>query len=660
MTMTSLSQQHIDRVVRETRCDAAVEGEVPDNDIIKQSWRRCVQQHNLDPEHPEPARILPAQEVLEHKDQIDEFLHVARIGMEAFYKHVANLDYVLLLADAEGITVDFIGDKKHDKSLKKAGLYLGSDWNEAHAGTNGVGTCLRTAESLICHQTDHFHATHINLTCTAAPVFDPNGDLLAVLDVSALKSPTPREGQFLVSQLAAMYAKRVECVNFFRHFENHWIVRFANTPEFVDVTTDNLLAIDGDGKVLGATQSAAEALKSNATVKSIVGGLATDFFECSLDKLFAEPAKADMSSKRMLITRERHELYYATLIEPRGLSRTTPQPDADGRDYGALEKLTNKDRLMERVIKRAKRLLDQHVNIIIGGETGTGKEVMARALHESSHRTDKPFVAVNCAAIPESLIESELFGYKSGSFTGALSRGMKGLIMQSNGGTLFLDEIGDMPVQLQSRLLRVLAEKEVTAVGGSKPEPVDLHVISASHHDLRVLIAEGIFREDLYYRLNGAILNLPPLRDREDKGYITSKILAEESSSRNLSFQISHGAMQLILGYSWPGNVRQLRNAIQFALAVCEDGVIAVEDLPDEILESAIKSPALKQLVSEPDPVIVATPENGDYPPKIKQLVEALRLYKWNITAVSNELGVSRSTIYRRMERYGIVPPNLI
>jgi transcriptional regulator with PAS, ATPase and Fis domain len=204
------------------------------------------------------------------------------------------------------------------------------------------------------------------------------------------------------------------------------------------------------------------------------------------------------------------------------------------------------------LLDQSKRLLNRKLNILIHGETGTGKEVIAKALHRSSVRANKPFVAVNCGAIPESLIESELFGYTAGAFTGGRTKGMKGLILQSDGGTLFLDEIGDMPLHLQTRLLRVLSEKEVLPLGADKPVPVDLTVIAASHRDLRNLIGAGSFREDLYYRLCGATLHLPALRDRADKRYLIEKVLAEESELLGMDAQLSLDAMHAMLCFAWP------------------------------------------------------------------------------------------------------------
>src|SRR5260370_90918 len=225
------------------------------------------------------------------------------------------------------------------------------------------------------------------------------------------------------------------------------------------------------------------------------------------------------------------------------------------------------------------------------GPTGTGKEAFAHAMHLVSGRASRPFVAVNCAAIPETLIESELFGYKSGAFTGARKEGMRGKILQSAGGTLFLDEIGDMPLTLQTRLLGVVEEQEMVALGSETAIKVDLHVLAASHRNLREMIANGTFREDLYYRLNGITLELPALRDRADKERVIHHALAAETGNGRPA-AIEMDALQRLVAYPWPGNVRELRNVIRTALAICEGGVVRGIDLPREIREADSNSGA--------------------------------------------------------------------
>jgi len=294
-------------------------------------------------------------------------------------------------------------------------------------------------------------------------------------------------------------------------------------------------------------------------------------------------------------------------------------------------------------VKRLRKVLDKDIAILLNGETGTGKEAFARALHQASQRHAKPFVALNCAAIPESLIESELFGYRAGSFTGANRKGMKGKLEQANGGTLFLDEIGDMPTHLQTRLLRVLAERELVALGAEAPVTLDIQVISATHQDLQAMIADKGFREDLYYRLCGMRMTLPALRERSDRRELIERLLAGLPGGADL--RLSDQAWRCLLGYAWPGNVRQLLNTLRQAVALAEGGVIELADLPEELLDRAVpaRPKVLEQQVEDAE---------------ARHLLEVLKRERWNMSLAAEAAGISRSTLYRKMKRYGIVQPN--
>ena len=654
--MVTCTSSILFRVANNVNADAA-DG-IADQ-VIRQSWMRCDREFGLDPGQPPSACVLDSSAIRAHQGQIEEFLQVARTGMEAFYKQISSLNYVMLLTDGEGVTVDYIGDRKYDHEAKQAGLYLGTSWKERYAGTNAVGTCLSTGKPIICHKTDHFYAANIDLTCTAAPIFAPDGNLLAILDVSSMSSPLAKESQFLALQLVMMHAKMIESANFLSHFSGHWILRYAKTPVFVDVNKENLIAIDGDGTILGATQAAVNELNGGSSVKDVIGNSISEHFETSVDDLFSVASDSVNLINNTIKVRGAGELFYMDITPPTGKSVSKKKAGFLSGHRNAFAWIAGEDKLMQASISKARRFADQNLNIIISGETGTGKELMARAIHNSSVRSIKPFVAINCAAIPESLIESELFGYEQGAFTGGSKKGKKGLIMQSDGGTLFLDEISDMPLNLQSRLLRVLAEKEVLALGAEKPKRADLHVISASHKDLRVLIGRGGFREDLYYRLNGATLELPALRHRQDISFVVANIVAEESKVRRANFQVAAEVLKIFERYPWPGNCRQLRNVLQFAMALTDDGIIKANDLPDEI-RSALPG-------NEPSPLAALTgvdllpqkdaSEDG-YPMQAKTLIELLQKHKWNITDVALELNLARSTVYRRMKKYAIVAPN--
>ena len=619
--------------------------------VIRESWSRCVHQHRLDPTRMCEPLILPSHQVREHQQRIEDLLHIARHGLETLYQQVAGMGYCLLLTDARGVTVDFIGDLALDASLRRAGLYLGADWSEERAGTCGVGTAIATGEALTVHLDDHFDATHIPLTCTTSPVFDPQGRLTAVLDISALSSPQNKDSQHLALQLVKMYASLIENANFLQRYRRDWILRLNESPEFVDVNPRYLLALDAGGRVIGHNRSAQRMLEAEAAARPVMGQPFERLFDARLEELGRfVPFRA--SDQRALTVAGSGRLLFMQASPPAPLRVATETHSAQSeRPLPApLAALSGGDPALDRQIARAARLVNASVGLLLTGETGSGKEFFAKALHESSGRRGRPFIAVNCAAIPESLIESELFGHLPGSFTGAGSKGKRGLVQEADGGTLFLDEIGDMPRDMQSRLLRVLAEREVLPIGATRPVPVNLRVIAATHRDLPALVRQGLFRDDLYFRLNGAQIALPPLRERHDLDWVIQRLLDAGAWADGLAAapQLSAAARALLHAHHWPGNLRELRNVLDFARAVCSGGCIVPEDLPDGLAGAG--APATRPAS--------AWQSAGEHPPEAALLLQYLRAAQWNVSAVARQLGLSRMTLYRRMHRFGIVSPN--
>ncbi len=678
--MPSVRLSHIDNVVRVGSSAASSMSGAGPQAIFHKSWTRCMQQHGLDPTRPTPARILPSSLVRDHQQRMDGFMRVARAGMQDLYGRVADLGYMLLLTDADGVTVDYIGNPASETQLKAAGLYIGADWNEAHAGTCGVGTCLVEQTTIICHQAEHFDATHIGLTCTAAPLRAPNGQLLGVLDVSALHSPEARESQHLVQHLTAMYAQMIEDANFLRCFARHAVLRLGTVPGLVEVSGDVMFALDDDGVVCGANTGARRRFGGGGA--DLVGQPLTQWLDIGMDTL-RSMARSGAPEPVALGGSHRREQFQGVVIPPRGGGTAASSPMATGGDsrkplalvrdlrpagdarQDALDRLLGNDAVMRGLVDQSKRLVDSHVHLLIRGETGAGKEVLARALHAYSARADQPFVAVNCASIPESLIESELFGYTPGSFTGGKSKGMKGLIAQSDGGTLFLDEIGDMPLALQTRLLRVLAESEVLPLGAERPVAVRLNVIAATHRDLRDAIAAGTFREDLYYRLAGATLALPPLRARADRQFLVEKLFAEEAQTLGLNASLDAQALHRLLAHDWPGNIRELRNALRFALAQAGERPVSVADLPLEVSsapaprQAGSAASAAAQHTQPPAPDATKTADEAEDIGAMR-LLDALKAHRWNIASTARALQRCRATIYRQMKRYGITQPHML
>lgn len=297
--------------------------------------------------------------------------------------------------------------------------------------------------------------------------------------------------------------------------------------------------------------------------------------------------------------------------------------------------------------------MDKRIPLLIEGETGTGKDLFSQALHRASSRREKPFVALNCASIPENLIESELFGYKHGAFTGASREGRRGKIIESNGGTLFLDEIGDMPLNLQSRLLRVLETQEVMPLGSDKPIYVDLNIVSATHRDLGQLVYEGSVREDLYYGLNGITISLPPLHCREDLANIIMKVFEAENDTGN-ELRVAPDAMAMLIRYTWPGNLRQLRNVVRAAIALSEGGVVNIGDinLPKERATLSVEP-------TEPDDGPSGNDKNDDVVNPLNSaeqqvILATLNTHDWNISRTAEALDMSRNTLYRKMRKHNI------
>ncbi|WP_043697870.1 sigma-54-dependent Fis family transcriptional regulator [Tepidimonas taiwanensis] len=635
-------REHIATVMRLAGEGLAV-AETPDP-LIADSWTRCVHQHGLDPTRMQEAIILPHHRVREHQDRLEEFLRIARHGLEALYQQVAGMGYCVLLTDAHGVTVDFIGDLQLDTALRRAGLCLGSDWSEHHAGTCGVGTAIVTGQALTVHQGDHFDATHIPLTCTAAPIYDPLGRLNAILDISALTSPQAKSSQHLALQLVKIYAQRVENANFLRCFRHDWVLKLHPSPEFVEINPDHLVALDAHGRIVGHNR-AAQLLLEGEHGSTVLGLPFEQLFNARLADLGRFLRAMPGEQRAVTLARSGRVLFLHAVPPPaRWDSAATSVAQADPAVPAALAQLSGGDPQLDRQIQRAAKLVDTPVSILITGETGTGKEYFAKALHEASQRRGKPFVAVNCAAIPETLIESELFGHLPGSFSGARVRGKTGLIQEADGGTLFLDEIGDMPLPLQARLLRVLAEREVLPIGATRAVKVDVRVIAATHADLQALVRTGRFRDDLYYRLAGAHLVLPPLRQRRDLPWLVAKLLRENGRG----VQLGPDAEHWMCAHDWLGNLRELKNVIDYASAMAgEGGVIGVTELPDTLL-AAVQANVAAPAVGEP----------ATMPAEAQLLLQYLRAARWNVTAVAHQLGVSRMTVYRRMKRWGIRDPH--
>jgi transcriptional regulator of acetoin/glycerol metabolism len=570
-------------------------------------------------------------------------------AMETLYQQIANTHNMVLLTDAHGVIVHSLGDADFLEKANRVALTAGVDWSEESKGTNAIGTAIFEKAATTVHADQHFLAANHFLTCSAAPITDHRGNVVGVLDVSGDRRSFHKHTMALVRMSALM----IENQMFAATFENAITLHFHARPEFIGTLMEGIASFTPGGRFLAANRNALFQL--GLSHPALQAHTFSSLFGLPVSALYdhyrtAAPSLLDLCMHNGVRVRGRADLRLTNGVhmltnaaEPVHAAPVV-QPKAAPRRMSGLRYLNTGDPQLEQVIAKVDKVLGRDVPILIMGETGTGKELLAQAIHNDSPRANHPFVAVNCASIPETLIESELFGYEEGAFTGARKRGAVGKILQANGGTLFLDEIGDMPFSLQARLLRVLQERMVTPLGSGKSLPVNVELICATNHNLRKRIADGLFREDLYYRLNGLVVKLPPLRERTDLETVVKKILATESDGAR--YRIADDVLVLFRRHKWPGNFRQLTNLLRTAMIMAGDEEeIGLAHMPDDFLDD-IAEPAAPALAATPaQPAPNANLEEME----LAAILRSLDANGGNVSATARALGVSRNTIYRKL-----------
>lgn len=594
-----------------------IDGGVPPADMVPapilRSWERCA---TLGLEMRSRPRIEPltAQDMRSLHERCEALRRICRPEIEALHADAQATDSIVILTDADGLVIDTVGSADFAEQAARVALRPGVPWREDATGTNAIGTALIERRPIAVHGAEHFFEMHRILSCAAMPILDPHGRLVGALDLSGHAAGDHRHALGLVRLAVDQIEHRL-----FEHgFEDHEVIRIHRDPALLGTAREGILAFAGR-RLVAANRTGLEQLGLDWQA------LGVRRFEDIFETGFARQASAGIlrTQTGTLLRGERRLAPSAAVTVSR--PRPAPSPRTPAPVFDAATRTS-----LDRVV----RLLDAQIPVLLQGETGSGKELFARAVHAAGARAAAPFVAVNCAALPEGLIEAELFGYEEGAFTGARRRGAKGLLREADGGVLFLDEIGDMPLPLQARLLRVLQDRAVTPLGGGAAVPVDFALICATHRTLPQLVDQGGFRQDLYFRIAQYTVELPPLRQLPDRAGIV-RGLWRELGGPEAGVALTPDCEARLAGHDWPGNFRQLTGTLRALLALAEPGrPVDVDALPPDVRRPAASAP---MTADDLDAITLSA------------MRAALEASGGNVSRAARRLGIHRSTLYRRL-----------
>ncbi|MBE1275515.1 sigma-54-dependent Fis family transcriptional regulator [Enterovibrio baiacu] len=658
------------------------------DEVIQASWHRC-RSFGLTPKSSPEIIQLNRGDWQDAKARANDLIATTQEQVLPYYENIlVNSNSLVLLADHEGTLLSQWGRPGFVGQMDKHLFENGTSWQEKYNGTNAVGTAIQTGESVVVGRDEHFLIANRYMTASAAPIYNSDRRLVGVLNISSDAYLPTSHVNGMVKVMTQAVENQLIIATYRQH--NHMLI-FNTSSDNLDSQWAGLLVFNEEGTIIAANR------RADLLVGQALRGLSIDLVTgISPLHLSAHPENQTLSfiglPKYRLFATVKHPqaAHIPRITAPAAFSHTklnavasSPASNAHSSSSSSvriLPMLDLGDAKMHRAIRQAQSVVNSDIPLVIQGETGVGKEVFAQAVHATSERASEKLVAVNCAAIPAELVESELFGYVKGAFTGANAKGSLGYIRQADGGTLFLDEIGDMPLHVQARLLRVLQEKSVTPLGSTDSYPVDFRIVCATHQSLRDAVAKKQFRDDLYYRVNGLTLFLPSLRERTDLRELVAELLMS-LSEQGVAPMISDDVMSLFQAHPWPGNIRQLVNVLRVALALSDGDVITRLHLSDDFfldLQSNDDSPAevasidrvaqgeaghseasAERLGSNQSeqgfPHYSHQPSASPIPSPWQDTLPALfRSTEGNISQIAQITGVSRNTIYKRLRKLGL------
>ncbi|WP_342622779.1 sigma-54-dependent Fis family transcriptional regulator [Pseudomonas alkylphenolica] len=583
--------------------------------LIQASWARC-RDYGLDHQSAPDFGELSAACLSELLERQQILLRTTRDEVIPQFNHLlGNSSYLIMLSDDQGQLLETWGTRRFIDPRQQHGFVAGARWLEQGVGTNAIGTALACSEAVHVGQDEHFLKRNRYMASAAAPLFDAERRLIGVLDVSSDSYLPASQTLGMVRMMSQSLENRLIIARYAGQYRQ---LSFNTGSNNLDSQWAGLLLFDDRGRILAANRRADSLLGQPALQHSLEHLFQTPLPEL-LQHAAGQPFAVQVPGRNRF-----HCLLREPLTSPSVASNRQPPADCDPR--------------IAKALRQAGLLLEKDIPLLIQGETGVGKEVFVKALHEASSRRNQPLIAVNCAAIPAELVESELFGYEKGAFTGAHHKGNPGLIRKAEHGIVFLDEIGDMPLPTQARLLRFLQTRCIQPLGSGDPLPVDIRVISATHQDLSERVRQGRFRQDLYYRIAGLSLTLPALRERSDRLALIEQI-HQHYRDADAPPQLDNKVLQHLLQHPWPGNLRQLASTLQVALALAGQQPVALEHLPDSFFSELPAS----QTVEPPPPCV-----SDEHDLNLR-----LQALKGNVSALARDLGISRTTLYKRLHAQG-------
>lgn len=631
-------------------------------DYIINSHERC-RQYKVEQDRVYSKKIISGNELYKKLEAKRELIDTADFYMSRLYNFVKGSNFFSILTDEEGCILSIIGDENILSEAFSLKMVPGAYMDERSIGTNAMGTTLYEVKPLQVSGEEHYVKAYHRWTCSASPIRNSNGEIIGSIDLTGYSESVNLHTLGMV--VAA--ANAIEEMLDIKRFNAELSMEKKFTETILESIDSGILTSDLDGNIKTVNRHAADMFGYdpdelremkvsyllddwNRVKTAVVNNKSfvdVDVFVNSRRKKlqFNLSAYPNLDGEQKLMN------IVFVFVEVKKVRKLASKIMGHQAVY-TFDKIIGQDKNFVRLIEYAKKIADSRSNVLIMGESGTGKELFAQSIHNYSSRRDEPFVALNCGAIPRTLIESELFGYEGGAFTGAKSAGQPGKFEIADGGTIFLDEIGEMPLDMQTRLLRVIEEGILIRIGSNKEIVVDARVIAATNKDLHEEVRKGNFRKDLFYRLNVLPIRLPPLRERRGDIPLLSQYFMERISGRlkKKSVHINEETMRTLLEYEWPGNVRELENIIEL--------MVNTESVPDSFLKSLCSVEGKVELALDRQEY-VKTGEAIEESLNLesmerKHILRVLKLYDGNITVCAKTLGIGRNTLYRKIESYGI------